>query len=82
VALSSALSSLPGLLDSAKKEREKDARLVMAGKRKEESLRKLLDKEKDEREKLRRENEGLKERIRCVSAALYLSDILPCGGKR
>lgn len=68
--LAGALAPLAALLDAAQKERDKDARLLVAAKRKEETLRRSYEKERDERERLRTENEGLKNRIKCVASLL------------
>lgn len=62
--LAGALAPLAALLDAAQKERDKDARLLLAARRKEETLRRSYEKERDERERLRKENEGLKNRIK------------------
>ncbi|KAG0662383.1 hypothetical protein C6P46_003329 [Rhodotorula mucilaginosa] len=64
--LAGALAPLAALLDAAQKERDKDARLLVAAKRKEETLRRSYEKERDERERLRTENEGLKNRIKLL----------------
>ncbi|POY74033.1 hypothetical protein BMF94_2845 [Rhodotorula taiwanensis] len=69
-ALLNALSPVASLLDSAKKERDKEARLLLAAKRKEETLRKTYEKERDERERLQKENEALKNRIRLLEHEL------------
>ncbi|GAA6052274.1 hypothetical protein JCM3770_007414 [Rhodotorula araucariae] len=68
-ALDSLLAELKGLSDRAnavQQEREKELRLQMAARRKEETLRKAVDRSKEETATLRRENEGLKERIRML----------------
>ena len=70
-ALAGALAPLAALLDAAQKERDKDARLLLAAKRKEETLRRSYEKERDERERLRKENEGLKNRVKCVACVLF-----------
>ncbi|GAA5937383.1 hypothetical protein JCM10213_007218 [Rhodosporidiobolus nylandii] len=64
--LSSALAGLPSLLDAAKKDRDRDQRLLQAGKKKEEALRRQVEKAKEEAERVKRENEGLKERVRML----------------
>lgn len=64
--LAGALAPLAALLDAAQKERDKDARLLLAARRKEETLRRSYEKERDERERLRKENEGLKNRIKLL----------------
>jgi hypothetical protein len=69
--LAGALAPLAALLDAAQKERDKDARLLVAAKRKEETLRRSYEKERDERERLRTENEGLKNRIKCVMMSRF-----------
>lgn len=69
--LAGALAPLAALLDAAQKERDKDARLLLAAKRKEETLRRSYEKERDERERLRKENEGLKNRVKCVAILLF-----------
>lgn len=64
--LASALAPVGMLLQAAQKERDKDARLLVAAKRKEETLRRSYEKERDEKDRLRRENEALKNRVKCV----------------
>ncbi|GAA6029772.1 hypothetical protein JCM8097_001042 [Rhodosporidiobolus ruineniae] len=65
-ALSTALFALPGLLDSAKKDRERDGRLLAAGKKKEEALRRQVEKAKEDKVRVEGENERLKERVRML----------------
>ncbi|GAA5986432.1 hypothetical protein JCM11641_000998 [Rhodosporidiobolus odoratus] len=65
-ALSTAFSSLPSLLDSVKRDKDRDGRLLAAAKKKEEALKKQALKEKEARERVERDNEGLKERIRML----------------
>ncbi|GAA5916985.1 hypothetical protein JCM6882_005082 [Rhodosporidiobolus microsporus] len=65
-ALSSALSALPSLMESAKKDRERVGRLLTAAKKKEEALRRQVEKGKEEAARMAGENERLKERIRML----------------
>ncbi|GAA6023071.1 hypothetical protein JCM10207_007709 [Rhodosporidiobolus poonsookiae] len=65
-ALSAALASLPGLVDGARKDKERDGRLLAAAKKKEEALRRQVEKGRDEAERVRKENEALKERVRML----------------
>lgn len=63
-ALEQALNPLASLFEAAKKEHDKDTRLLLAAKRKEETLRKTYEKERSERERFQRDNEALKNRIK------------------
>ncbi|GAA5889903.1 hypothetical protein JCM8208_001163 [Rhodotorula glutinis] len=65
-ALSAALSSAVEAVELVKKEREKEARLQVAARRKEEVLKKAVERAKEEGEVVKRENERLKERIRML----------------
>ncbi|GAA5863365.1 hypothetical protein JCM3774_005267 [Rhodotorula dairenensis] len=62
--LAGALAPVSTLLEAAQKERDKDARLLVAAKCKEETLRRSYEKERDEKERLRKENEALKNRVK------------------
>ncbi|GAA5986344.1 hypothetical protein JCM10908_003712 [Rhodotorula pacifica] len=64
--LANALAPVASLLEAAQKEYDKDSRLLLAAKRKEETLRRSYEKERDEKERLRKENEGLKNRIKLL----------------
>ncbi|GAA5900241.1 hypothetical protein JCM5296_003018 [Sporobolomyces johnsonii] len=63
-ALSHGVAALEPLLESVRRDKERDARLQLAGKKKEEALRGAMERLREENENLKRENTGLKERVR------------------
>ncbi|GAA5955022.1 hypothetical protein JCM3765_003163 [Sporobolomyces pararoseus] len=63
-ALTTHLDSIPNLLASVKKDKEKDLRLIEVGKRKEELWKKKSGKLEEENGRLKGEMEGLKEKVR------------------
>jgi len=63
-ALATHLDQLPALLQSVKKDKERDGRLIEVGKKKEELWKNKAGKLSEENEGLKRENEGLREKVR------------------
>jgi hypothetical protein len=63
-ALTDHFETLPSLIASVKKDREKDQRLIEVGKRKEELWKKKSGKLEEENGRLKGEMEGLKDKVR------------------
>ncbi|GAA5920331.1 hypothetical protein JCM1841_004537 [Sporobolomyces salmonicolor] len=78
--LSRGLASAQSLLESVKKDKVRDTRLQLAGKKKEEALRGAMERLKEENESLKREKVALNERVRSLEAEV--GELRTRGGKQ